>query len=395
MIRILIVTTHYKKKSPGGAAQSLINIFNILKEESRFKINFFNPPLKEYKNLSLPSDIRYIFFIPKIIREINRFKPHIIITQRDIAYAAIISARLKKIPIINVVRDVSSICPKKVDTIVYGKACPGLINRKTCFDCINSWKELRVKLGYDKKGWPNSLNATFSIAFYKIKYFFCKLNIFFYKKATVNLVASELMKSNLSNNIQADKIKVLNITPINRQFVSNSVQKKNQFLFIINYYHEVNKGLEFVLELSKYIPVNYKIVIIGRKLSAKKIEKYSPKIINFGYVRGKKLVELFQTSKILLIPTMCTEAFGRAIIESIVNKTPVISSPNCGANYYVQDRNFIKIVPIKKSLWIKAIKETLQENYQITDNDVNEVYNLFSKEICKSDFINLIENIIK
>lgn len=395
MIRILIVSTYYRKESPGGAAQSIINIFNVLKENNNINVNFFHPPKRKFNTFLIPSDISYTFFIPKIIREINNFKPHIIITQRDIAYAAIISARIKKIPIINIIRDVSSICPKKVDTITYGIACPGLKNRKTCFACINSWKSLRVRLGYNMKGWPHSLNATFSIAFYKIKYFFCRLNIFFYNHATTNLVASELMKSNLSKNIQDDKINVLNITPINKKIVPDSIEKKNQLLFIINYYEEINKGLDFVLELSKFIPKNYKIVIIGRKLSAEKIKEFLPKIINFGYIMGDHLDNLYQTSKILLIPTFCTEAFGRAIIESIINKTLVISSPNCGANYYFKDKDFIKTIPLKTSLWIKAIKETLQNPYQITDDDVDLVHETFSMQKCKKDFISLIQNIIK
>jgi len=166
-------------------------------------------------------------------------------------------------------------------------------------------------------------------------------------------------------------------------------------LFIVNYYEEVNKGLDFVLELSKFIPKNYKIVIIGRKLSAEKIKEFIPKIVNFGYIMGNHLDNLYQTSKILLIPTFCTEAFGRAIIESIINKTLVISSPNCGANYYFKDKDFIKTIPLKTSLWIKAIKETLQNPYQITDDDVNLVYETFSMQKCKKDFISLIQNIIK
>lgn len=388
MIRILFISPHYSNEPQGGSAISFLNILNILKGENNILISYFNPPIRKFKFFI------NMFFIPKLFREINKFKPNIIITQRDIAYAAIISARIKKIPIINIIRDVSSICPKKVDTITYGIACPGLINRKTCFDCINSWKSLRVRLGYNQKGWPHSLNATFSIAFYKIKYFFCRLNIFFYNHATTNLVASELMKSNLSNNIQDDKINVLNITPINKKIVPDSIEKKNQLLFIINYYQDVNKGLDFVLELSKHIPEDYKIIIIGRKLSAEKIKEFSPKVINFGYIMGDDLNNLFQTSKILVIPTFCTEAFGRAIIESIINKTLVISSPNCGANYYFKDKDFIKIVPLKISLWLKAIKETLQDPYQITDDDVSLVYELFSMQKCKMHFIKLIESII-
>ena len=395
MVRILIVSSHYKKKSPGGASQSIISIFEVLKEISHFNVKFLHPSLEIFKNNLLPPDISSYFFIPKIIREIKKFKPHIIITQRDIGRAAILSGRIKKIPVINIVRDTSSICPKKVDSISYGNACLGLTNRKTCFNCINSWRSLRVKLGYDKKGWPYSLNAIFSSIFYKIKYFICRLNFFLYNRATINLVASELMKSILSKNIKPNKVKVLNITPIEKSQISNSIKKKNQLLFITSFFEENHKGLDFILELSKFIPKDYKIVIIGRKLPAEKLKEFKSNIINFGYIMGDRLSNLYQTSKIYLIPTFCTEAFGRIIIESIMNKTTVISSPNCGANYYLKDKEFIKIVPLKISLWIKAIKDTLQNPYQITDEDVNLVYKPFSMQKCKEDFTVLIQKIIK
>ncbi|GAG85424.1 unnamed protein product, partial [marine sediment metagenome] len=199
----------------------------------------------------------------------------------------------------------------------------------------------------------------------------------------------------LSKNVKPNKIKVLNITPIEKSQNSNSIEKKNQLLFIINFFEENYKGLDFILGLSKFIPKNYKIVIIGRKLSAEKLKEFKSNVINFGYIMGDRLNNLYRTSKILLIPTFCTEAFGRAIIESIMNKTLVISSPNCGANYYFKDKDFIKIVSIKTSLWIKAIKETLQNPYKITDEDVNLVYELFSMQKCKEDFLALIQDILK
>jgi len=202
------------------------------------------------------------------------------------------------------------------------------------------------------------------------------------------------MKSILSKNVKPNKIKVLNITPIKKSQISNSIEKKNQLLFITNFFEENHKGLDFILRLSKFIPKNNKIVIIGRKLSAEKLKEFKSNIINFGYIMGDRLNNLYQTSKIYLIPTFSTEAFGRVIIESIMNKTLVISSPNCGANYYFEDKDFIKIVPLKTSLWIKAIKETLQNPYQITDKDVNLVYEPFSMQKCKDDFIELIASIL-
>ena len=48
MVRILIVSTYYKKESPGGAAQSIINIFNTFKEDNKIKIKFFDFCFRSY-----------------------------------------------------------------------------------------------------------------------------------------------------------------------------------------------------------------------------------------------------------------------------------------------------------------------------------------------------------
>jgi len=334
MVRILIVSSHYKKKSPGGASQSIINIFEVLKEISHFNIKFLHPSLGKFKNFLLPPDISSYFFIPKILREIKKFKPHIIITQRDIGKAAIISGRIKKIPVINIIRDTSLICPKYLDIVDYGNSCPGLKSKDICYSCINYWRTLRVLLGNRPKGWQNSLKSTYSTLGYKILYFICRMQLYVFNKASINLVASNLMKSILSNNLRSEKIKVLNITPIEKKEIPSSINKKNQLLYLIPSYDASHKGLNFVFNLSKYIPNNYRIIIVGKILAPNKIREFQSKIINYGFTTGKQLDYLFQSSKITIVPTFCTEAFGRIIIESIINKTPVISSPNCGANSF-------------------------------------------------------------
>ena len=154
MIKTLVVTVPYKKDSTGGAAKSFLNIFNGLKETNLLQLKILE--LKTNKMISRflnPLGIGYFVFIPKILKTINKFKPNIIITQSRISFSAIFSASIKKIPIINIVRDNSDACPKNIDIIGYGKACPGLKNKKTCYSCINNWSTLRVLIGNKSPGW--------------------------------------------------------------------------------------------------------------------------------------------------------------------------------------------------------------------------------------------------
>ena len=109
---------------------------------------------------------------------------------------------------------------------------------------------------------------------------------------------------------------------------------------------------------------------------------------------GKQLDELFQNSKITLVPTFCTEAFGRVIIESIINNTPVISSPNCGANSFFKNKDYLAVVPLKNSLWINKINEFIENPPEITINDINSLYKQFSLSKSKRDFSDLIKSML-
>ena len=396
MITILVVTVPYNKTSAGGAAKSFLNIFNGLKEIDILQLEILE--LKTNKMISRflnPLGLGYFVFIPKILKRINKFKPNIIITQSRISFSAIFSASIKKIPIINVVRDNSDICPKHIDIIGYGKACPGLRNKKTCYSCINYWRTLRVLIGNKSPGWEYTLTSYFSTITYKIRYFACRINLSLRKKASINLVASELMKKILSNTIDSKKIKIANITPIKKISSLKTLEKKEQLLFIIPNYNASHKGLDFILKLTQIIPKNYKILIVGNKLSKKQLAiGNQSNIVNLDQVGPEELNRLYRESKITLVPSFYNEAFGRIIIESLVNKTPVISSPNCGANAFFIEKQFLKIVPLKLSLWLEAINDLVKKSHEITDNQIKEIYNQFSIQKSIDDILMLIKQIL-
>ena len=396
MIKILTITFHYEARTAGGASKSFLKIIEGLKQSKEFKIEALTFSIrKNLVKLYEPFRIGYFAYIPKIVKKINIFKPSIIITQTGLALPSIISGKIKNIPVINIIRDTSLICPKYVDIFDYGNSCPGLKSKDICYSCINYWRTLRVLLGNRPKGWQNSLKSTFSTLGYKILYFICRMQLYVFNKASINLVASNLMKSILSNNIRSEKIKVLNITPIEKKEIPPSIDKKNQLLFLIPSYDASHKGLNLILNLSKYIPNNYKIIIVGKILAPNKIREFQSKIINYGFTTGRQLDDLFQGSKITLVPSFYTEAFGRVIIESIINKTPVISSPNCGANSFIENKDYLATVPLKISLWIHKINEFIENPPLISNNDINFLYDQFSIYKSKLEFSDLIKSLIK
>ena len=98
---------------------------------------------------------------------------------------------------------------------------------------------------------------------------------------------------------------------------------------------------------------------------------------------------------ITLVPTFCTEAFGRVIPESLVNRTPVISSPQCGANQFFKGINdAVRVVPLKLDLWMKAIEDIIVNPPIINNKFINHIYRQFSLEKSKEDFIEVIKEVL-
>ena len=184
MIKILIVSFDYFQKSPGGAAKSFLNIIENLKSIKEFELDFLI--LKDIRESLNPFGISLYFYFFNVLRRLNRFKPHIILTQTGATFGSILASKVKNIPIINIIRDTSLICPKYNDIIGYGVSCKGLIDRNMCYNCINYWRTLRVLIGNKPINWQYSYKAVISTVGYKLRYLICKINIFVFNKSTIN-----------------------------------------------------------------------------------------------------------------------------------------------------------------------------------------------------------------
>lgn len=93
MIKILAVSFHYDKTSPGGAAKSFLNIIEGLNRTKNFRVERLS--IRSIKKILNPFELMLYLNIPKIIKTINKVKPHIILTQTGPTLAIIIAARIK------------------------------------------------------------------------------------------------------------------------------------------------------------------------------------------------------------------------------------------------------------------------------------------------------------
>jgi len=379
-----------KRSVKGGASKSITNIVKCLKDIENVKIKTLT---QKFRNKLLQSfDLDCYILVPRIIKTILKFKPDIVITQDRIAYPTIIISKIMKIPVIFIIRSLAEFCPKYVSVIKYGKSCSGINNRKQCFKCIEKWRTLRILIGNRSKGTEYTIKTSLKNIFYKIRYFITVFNLWLINKANIILVASTLLKKYFFK-IDQNKIKIVNVTPIRKSITNPIVKKKKQLMFIRTTYDASHKGLDFILRLSKIIPKDYHILIVGGCKDDWKGE--SPKIINVEFVSSKILLnKMFGESMVTLVPSFFTEAFGRIIPESLTNKTPVISSPECGVNQFFENKDFLKVIPLKLNLWKKAIEEIIQNPPIITDADIDQIYKQFSLEKSKKDFIKIIKKVL-
>lgn len=404
-MRILIIADSIKNS--GGAERSLRNIikefkkrgidYKLITEET---LNHFFVYLKH--RLKFLDPINYIF-LPSFIKQIRNYNPSFILCQRQLSFPAIIAGKITNTPVFNIIRDLSDYCPKYVNVVKYGVACRELWTKKKCYECINKWRILRIKIGNRDKSYLNSFSMFLHNIFYKIRYFFVKFN-YFISRLCKNIVASDIMIRNLITNIPLKKIKKSIITPIKRgnslpKFYGGIIKENLReflfyqgvkLLFVCPNYDASHKGLEFIIRLSERIGRIGKIFIVGTEKDFKK-----KNIVSLGILKDKETLSMvYNKSNITLVPSVYTEAFGRVIIESIINSTPVICSNNCGAMEYVPKSYGVK-VRINRNKWIFLINKMKNKGYTVLDTLVSDMLKeIFSEKNCVDELLKTIKEFI-
>ena len=168
--------------------------------------------------------------------------------------------------------------------------------------------------------------------------------------------------------------KTITITPgvdINR-FKHKIVNSKNKILFVASLRKaEKYKGLEYLLSAVNIIKKNIKdvkLTVVGegdcmiyykrlcKNLGIKRNVEFKGSII------GRKLVEHYQKSNVLVLPSL-SESFGMVLLEAMACKKPVIGS-NVGGIPYVIDneKNGLLVPPKDPEALAKAIIKILKNS---------------------------------
>ena len=401
----MFIDQNYDPLNIGGAFKSNFALINELSKRPNIQIKVLARKTKNIESSKFSvkqiNPILKTPFIP-IIREIKKYKPKVIIVQRDLAFSTLLSGFLKKIPVINVIRDAMGLCPKFIDIIDGFNNCSESITRRKCWKCINRWSILRVALLDKPRGYQSSLVSQFYTTYYKFLYYITKIQLFLMKYAYMNVVASPLMKNLALKRIKSNRISVRKITPIDNSDIEISnkmidkniveqLEKSNKIiLFIIPRNEKGSKGYPFVKKLLEKLPKDNLMVVVGTILEGL---KHYPNVVNIDKIPTNNLYYLYQKSNLTIVPSIYTEAFGRVILESIVNKTPVIMSPQCGASYLFKNKNYAKIIPLKVDIWLKEIEAFFKNPVIVPESDRKDLENMFTPEECVNQIIELINKL--
>lgn len=111
--------------------------------------------------------------------------------------------------------------------------------------------------------------------------------------------------------------------------VENIEPKKEYFFYCGRLDKE--KGVEYLIKAMSLLPRDIKLKIAGNGQELTRLIKLAKELkldnIEFlGYIEKKELSELYKKSIATILPCNWFETFGLTIIESFLNKTPVIGS---------------------------------------------------------------------
>lgn len=170
--------------------------------------------------------------------------------------------------------------------------------------------------------------------------------------------------------------------------VINKLKKKNQIVFVGRLSH--GKGIQLLLNsysLLHKVNKKIKLVIIGNGILKNNITEYVKKnnLVNYilfkGQKRYKETQSIIASSKLLVVPSLWEEPFGRVALESIMVKTPIVVTDrgalpeivNKTKGGYISkaDKKSLRNKILKALKRNRVLTKQINSNYQAIDRRFN------------------------
>lgn len=166
-------------------------------------------------------------------------------------------------------------------------------------------------------------------------------------------------------------------------FSSQNKEKNRKFKKQIIFAGRLSKekGTDTLIQICKKIPIEIDLVIVGIGPEAnkiKKIELEKKNIHYYGLQSHEKTLSLLRGSDLLIQPSL-SEGISSTILESMINKIPVISS-NIGGNMelIVDNESGFLIEPSNTEEYIKKIY-LLLENNELRKKFIDNAFQIVKK----------------
>lgn len=172
------------------------------------------------------------------------------------------------------------------------------------------------------------------------------------QKADVVVANSEFIQREIEKNFYK---KSLLVYPLVDKF--NSILGKNNNKsdkYIVSIGSEYMKGRKIVEEIAQKMP-NEKFIIVGREF------KNITEINNISYYPWQSDVKnIYQKAKLVLIPSICQEAFCRVALEAQLIGLPVVGSNRGGISEVINSKYLINNI-FDINYWVELINKVNRE----------------------------------
>ena len=142
------------------------------------------------------------------------------------------------------------------------------------------------------------------------------------------------------------------------------------------------KGLDqVVLILNRLIEHNYRfrlLVVGGDVINDEKLDKY---VISTGWLNEEEMRIMYEVSNLVIVPSICVDAFPTVVLESMQSGTPVVATCFGGASEaVVNGKTGFIINPFNTDVFFDSVLKILD------DNQLSYEMSIESKKIFKSSF---------
>lgn len=387
-MKILIVNTIYAPNQIGGAEKSVqslaeafvalglkIMVVCLAKENSDYEFENVSVKALKIKNNYWPfdnenkssyqkflwhlKDSRNTSYNEKFKKIINEFKPDILFTNNLSGFSTNIWSIAKDlgVKVVHTIRDYYLQCPKST------KFKNNLNCKSICSDCR--------ALSYIKKKNSQQINYVVGISEYILA---DHLKMGYFKDLPYKVIYNGF-------NLKAIKEQKKRNKPLTFGFIGQVKE---------------SKGIELLIKVFLKLR-NYKWkLLIGGNLDSTYLKHLkslnnSPDIEYLGYVKSDSF---FEKIDILVVPSLWNEPFGRVVLESFVNRKPVLASNMGGLSELLSVNKDFLFDPNLESLTTQI--ENILSNPNVLDdfNFDQDFINLFSINETVHKYIKVFESVL-